>query len=78
MKINKRMNEFVVCVRNEGYEASLEFRKIYRTIPDTSAERNHLVKVIDQSGEDYLYPNDFFLPIELPKALEKVFLAVAE
>jgi hypothetical protein len=77
MKMNKRMNEFVVCVRNEGYEASLELRKIYRTIPGTSAERHHLIKVIDESGEDYVYPNDLFLPIELPKALEKTVLAVA-
>ena len=75
--MNKRVNGFVVCVRNEGYEVSLELRKIYRTIPDTSAERHHLVKVIDESGEDYLYPNDFFLPIELPKALERAVLAVA-
>jgi hypothetical protein len=75
--MNKRMNEFVVCVRNEGYEASLELRKIYRAIPDASAERHQLLKVIDESGEDYLYPQDFFLPIELPKAVEKAVLAVA-
>jgi hypothetical protein len=75
--MNKRVNGFVVCVRNEGYEVSLELRKIYRTIPDTSAERHHLLKVIDESGEDYLYPSDFFLPIELPKALERAVLAVA-
>ena len=75
--MSKRMNDFVVCVRNKGYEASLELRKIYRTIPDTSAERHQLLKVIDESGEDYLYPQDFFLSIELPKAVEKAVLAVA-
>jgi hypothetical protein len=75
--MNKRTNEFVVCVRNEGYEVSLELRKIYLAIPDTSAERHQLLKVIDESGEDYLYPQNFFLPIALPKALEKAVLAVA-
>ena len=75
--MNKHMNEFVVCVRNEGYEASLELRKIYQVIPDTGAARHHLLRVVDESGEDYLYPQDFFLSIELPKALEKAVLAVA-
>jgi hypothetical protein len=75
--LNKHMNEFVVCVRNEGYEASLELRKIYQVLADTGAARHHLLRVIDESGEDYLYPQDFFLPIELPKALEKAVLAVA-
>jgi len=75
--MNKRVNGFVVCVRNEGYEVSLKLRKIYQVISDTAAERHHLLKVIDESGEDYLYPQDFFLPIELPKALERAVLAVA-
>ena len=74
--MRKQMNEFVVCIRNEGYEVSLELRKIYQVIPDTSAERHQLLKVNDESGEDYLYPRGFFLPIELPKALEKAVLAV--
>jgi hypothetical protein len=75
--MSKRANEFVVCVRNEGYEAALELRKIYKTLPDTSAGRHQLLRIIDESGEDYLYPQEFFLPIELPKALEKAVLAVA-
>jgi hypothetical protein len=75
--MNKRVNGFVVCIRNEGYEVSLELRKIYQVISDTAADRHHLLKVIDESGEDYLYPQDFFLPIDLPKALEKAVLAVA-
>ena len=75
--MNKRANGFVVCVRNEGYEVSLELRKIYQVISDTAAERHQLLKVIDESGEDYLDPQEFFLPIELPKALEKAVLAVA-
>jgi hypothetical protein len=76
--MNKRITEFVVCIRNEGYEVSLELRKIYQVISDTSAERQQLVKIIDESGEEYLYPQSFFLPIELPKSLEKAVLAAAE
>jgi hypothetical protein len=68
---------FVVCVRNEGYEASLELRKIYQAIPDTGAARHHLLRVVDESGEDYLYPHDFFLSIDLPKPVEKALLAVS-
>jgi hypothetical protein len=75
--LSKRTKEFVVCVRNEGYEVSLELRKIYKAVPDTGAARHRLLRVIDESGEDYLYPQDFFLPIELPKAIEKALLAVA-
>ena len=75
--MNKRVNEFVVCVRNEGYEVSLEPRKIYQVVPDSSATRHHLLRVIDESGEGYLYPQDFFLPIELPKAVEKALFAMS-
>jgi hypothetical protein len=67
---------FVGCVRNEGYEASLELRKIYQVIPDTRAARRHLLRVIDESGEDYLYPQNFFLPMDLPKAVEKALSTV--
>jgi primosomal protein N' len=77
MRKNHKRGGFVVCVKNKGYEASLELRKIYQAIADTGAARHHLLRVVDESGEDYLYPEDFFLPIELPKALEKEVLAVA-
>jgi hypothetical protein len=68
---------FLVCVNNKGYQASLELRKIYQAMPDSGAARHRLLRVIDESGEDYLYPRDFFLPIELPKAVERALLAVA-
>jgi hypothetical protein len=64
-------------VRNEGYEASLELRKLYELLPDSSSERHHLIRVIDESGEDYLYPEGYFIPVELPKATEKALLSVA-
>ena len=74
---NNDPTELVVCVRNDGYEVSLERRKLYRATPDTRAARHRLLRVIDESGEDYLYPRDFFLPIELPKAIARVLFALA-
>jgi hypothetical protein len=71
MTRRQRVGRFVVCVRNEGYEVSLELRKIYQVLPDASAERHRLLRIIDESGEDYLYPEDFSLPVGLPKTLEK-------
>jgi hypothetical protein len=59
--------QFVVCINNSGYPASLEVRKIYQVIPDARSEAHQLVRVIDESGEDYLYPADYFMPLELPQ-----------
>lgn len=67
--------QFVVCIENEGFAASLEKRKIYISLPDTEAERASLVRVIDESGEDYLYPSELFSTIDLPPALGKVLAA---
>ncbi len=76
MKKNSKEKRFVICVRNEGYEVSLERRKVYEVVPDPASERHQLLRVIDESGEDYLYPEGFFLPIGLPKPVEKALLAV--
>ena len=62
---------FVICVENADYEASLQLRKIYRSLPDRRAAAHNCLRVIDESGEDYLYPKEFFVPIELPKAVER-------
>jgi len=64
-----KLHQFVICVKNEGYEASLEIRKVYDLVEDKGAEGYGLVRVIDESGEDYLYPKEFFVPIELPSPL---------
>jgi hypothetical protein len=61
---------FVVCIRNDGYEASLERNKIYAVIPDDDAERDGDVRVIDESGEDYLFSAERFVPIEVPEAVQ--------
>ena len=68
---------FVICIDNGGYPASLERRKIYLALPDPEGEALGLVKVIDESGEDYLYPKGLFRPIELPPALEEAVLTAA-
>lgn len=62
---------YVVCVDNEDYEASLELRKIYRVVSDPKSEKLGLVRIVDESGEDYLYPAAHFLPLALPRTVEK-------
>jgi hypothetical protein len=73
MKVSRK--QFVVCLRNKGYEVSLERRKIYQAVPDTEAAKHGLVRVIDESGEDYLYPKRFFAAIELPQPIRRAVLA---
>jgi len=68
--------QFVICVKNESYPASLELRKIYQVIPDIYADEHRLIRVIDESGEDYLYPADCFVLIKLPQVVEKTFALV--
>ena len=63
--------KFVVCLRNNGYEASLEPRKIYQVLSDKEAESHKMIRVVDESGEDYLFPASLFSPISLPQALVK-------
>jgi hypothetical protein len=65
----------VVCLDNDGYPTSLETRKIYVSIPDRAAEKHGLLRVVDESGDDYLYPKNFFRPIALPQTLKKAVLA---
>ncbi len=67
----KREVKFVICVGNSGCAASLELRKVYQVIPDEAGERQHQTRVIDESGEDYLYPANYFVPVQLPQAVER-------
>ena len=67
--------KFAVCLKNKGYEASLERRKIYQVLPDPEAAKHRQIRVIDESGEDYLYPQSFFAPIELPQPLRRAVQA---
>jgi len=68
----------LLCVRNDGYEASLERWKIYQALPDHEAAKHQQVRVIDESGEDYLYPATFFAPIKLSSPLRKAVLAAVQ
>ena len=72
-----RSKKLVVCIDNEGYPASIEKRKIYLALRDPAAEKHGFVRVIDESGDDYLYPKMFFRPIALPQAVKKAVLAAA-
>ncbi len=68
---------FAVCLKNKGYSASLEPRKIYRVVPDDGAARHKMIRVVDESGEDYLYPVDYFAPIALSKTLVEALALAA-
>jgi hypothetical protein len=65
----KRVSRFAVCVNNTGYPASLELHKIYRVLPDEVAAGDGDIRVVDESGEDYLYPADRFVLIDLPRTV---------
>jgi len=59
-----REKRFVVCIRNTGYPAALELRKIYEALPDPASQSHGLIRVIDESREDYLYPTKFFISVD--------------
>ena len=71
------VGKIVVCIRNSGYEVSLERRKIYSLIPDPEAKKHKMLRVVDESGEDYLYPEAYFLSVALPPAIRQAVLAAA-
>ena len=62
---------YAICVCNTGYEVSLELRKVYEVVPDPDAGKHGLIRIIDESGEDYLHPASFFVPLELPASAAK-------
>jgi len=64
---------FAVCVKNEGYPASLDPWKIYQVVPDWEARKHDQIRVIDESGEDYLYPREYFRLVALPTPLRRLF-----
>ena len=70
-------SKFVICTRNTGYEVSLELRKLYLVIPDSGANSHDQIRVVDESGEDYLYPTSFFIPIDLPASVAKLLAHAA-
>lgn len=68
-------HQFVICIHTGDYAASLEKRKIYEVLPDAEAGKHGHLRVIDESGEDYLYPASLFVPVELPEETEAAIIA---
>jgi hypothetical protein len=69
--------QFAICVCNDDYPASLELRKLYRIVEDDFAQQHALLRVIDESGEDYLYPDTYFVRVALPKPVEQTLHRIA-
>ena len=76
MPAGKLRSTFVLCVANPGYHASLEVRKVYRKLPDPEAEKRGYIRVVDESGEDYLFPGKFFVDIRLSALAKRAFARV--
>ncbi len=73
-RMKHQKKQFSICVRNEGVD-DLEIRKIYQILLDARAAKDKHIRVIDESGEDYLYPADYFVPLTLPRGVERAFSA---
>ena len=71
----EKATKFVICVDNCDCPASLEIRKVYPVLEDPKAEKHGQLRVVDESGEDYLFPNRCFLPIELPRTVREALFA---
>jgi uncharacterized membrane protein len=72
-----KRRQWVICVRNDGYEVSLETRKIYQAIADAEAETHGQIRVIDESGDDYLFPSRYFAAVDLPAAVRRAVSAAS-
>ena len=73
------MSQFVICINNEGYSVSLMVGKVYPRLPDTRAESNHMLRIVDEDRsepEGYLYPASMFVPIELPEAAQRALVTL--
>jgi hypothetical protein len=68
---------YVICVRNDDYAASLELKKLYEVLDDEFGAAHQMIRVIDESGEDYLYPASYFLRVDLPAAVERTLRKIA-
>lgn len=77
MKLHSSEPAYVVCVSNTGYKTSLVVRRIYKFVPDVESNKRGLLRVIDETGEDYLFPSKLFAAVELPKAVGKKFAAAS-
>lgn len=69
------MNRFAICVETGEYAVSLERWKIYPVLPDADAESHDQLRIVDESGEGYLYPKEYFRPVELPRSVAELYQA---
>ncbi len=76
--MNEESIQFVVCLNNEGYLASLEIGKLYRTIPDKEAEKFGGLRVVDEDGEDYLYDAEMFCPLQVPPIVAQTLISIGK
>lgn len=72
---NKTSNRYALCIENGGYPESLEVRKVYVVVPDERAAVNNYIRVIDETGEDYLYPCKYFVMVEVPERAAEAMLS---
>jgi hypothetical protein len=77
MTVEQPVLRFVICIDNTDYPVALERRKIYQVIPDDRAARHNLLRVIDESGEDYVYPNGYFIPVDFAPSIQEALLRAA-
>ena len=68
--------KFVICVNNEAFPLDLTIHKVYRVIPDERADKHGMIRLIDDTGEDYFYPTPMFLPVEVSAQVEETFVPV--
>lgn len=71
------MHAFAICTDNSDYPTSLETRKLYEVIPDPEARKHNQIRVVDESGDDYLFPSDFFVQISLPEEVAERVARIA-
>ena len=71
MARNVTGKRYAVCIRNRGHRASLVVRRLYELLPDQEAEEHGLLRIVDESGEDYLYPAQMFVALELPRPVQR-------
>ncbi len=69
--MNANTKRYVTCIKNDDYEVDLSLGKVYRVIPERVSEARGFVRIVDESGEDYLYPRSYFLPIAVSRTIQK-------
>ena len=74
--MNQKDRQFVLCIKNEGCE-DLEIRKIYEVLPDENAAKDEYIRIVDESGEDYLYQSNYFYPVEIAQSVRETLLRAA-